>query len=136
MKLSEAIALGRNNTKLNHTTWLSKNQECGCLLGIGFSATTRGHELAGIEYVGWDELDKQWPWISEFRQMPHSLLPRFFNIQDCSATDIISCLAEAVGCGHITFDQAIDWIRENEPQETQEEKREMVETFCADLVSK
>ena len=130
MKLSEAILLGSTQLSLDPRFWLCNDG--GCLIGMGGYA-------AGVRYIeDWEERQSSadeieqikaiWPWISEDRDVPQFLqeLPRYSMVYPYFFVDqrgrdkvkaIISSMACHIKVGHMTLEQAVDWIRENEPQE-------------------
>jgi hypothetical protein len=148
MLLSDAIMLGSTQTRLDSSIWYSKENQCGCLIGMGLFGS------GATKYVDDMEMDTElvirtFPWLGENRfEMPEQV--RTFKVkhgftipcvgfgsgfQEGSAIEIISGMARMIKCGLWTLEQAVDWIRQNEPAETPEEKREVVNMFCDNLVN-
>jgi hypothetical protein len=129
MKLSDAIVLGSTEINFKPHYWMC--EDGGCLLGMGGYAA--GVRYTPLEKRGSfsDEIEQitaLWPWLATFFEMPQWLrdlpahgLPYYFNQHDPArfwrAKVIISIMACHIKEGHMTMEQAINWIRENEPKE-------------------
>ncbi len=143
MKLSEAVLLGSTNLRLEPKVWQSP--VCACLIGMGLSAMGREprEDQAGTR----NDAIAMLPWLADGFAIPsilagNHLVGYFTRISvwgvnkpgQLSAWQIISALAYEVKDGIITLEQAIDWIRENEPQEpevVQPEAKEAEESYVA-----
>ena len=104
---------------------------CGCALAAGLRGAGKAPSLvvmgddehffraASDEWK--DSAYKEWPWLNDLKPFP--VLPGnneynvIFGGRDRKAETIISCMFQAVAEGKMTFDQIVDWTRENEPPE-------------------
>jgi|SRR5579871_1405445 len=132
MKLSEAIMLGRVLVNFTHHKWYSRDTNCGCLIGMGMAAVGVPE---GVGLVTDEEVAAMWPWLRERREAPDGLEVGYYRTNYPNAAGIISDMAYLISQGEMTLEQAVEWIRQNEPQETLEDKREIVEQFCDQLVA-
>ena len=148
MLLSDAIMLGSTHTTLDSTIWYSKENQCGCLIGMGLFGSGATKDVDDTEMDS-EFVIRTFPWLGENRfEMPEQV--RFFKVKhgfdipcvgfgsgfpEGAAIEIISGMARMIRNGEWTLEQAVDWIRQNEPAETPEEKREIVEAFCDNLVA-
>lgn len=105
MKLSEAIMLGRNLIGLDSFTWYDREANRGCLLGMGMAA------LGRVEQSGNTEMLERWPWLSQAVRGSEN---GPFQVDGLSW---VSGLARRVENGQISFEQAVDCIRQVEPDE-------------------
>jgi len=118
MKLSEAIVLGSTQINFDPFVFLFINENgfnrepapCGCLLGMAMYAD-------GERQDGAISFHYRWPWL--FRQFPvPEIVGEIYHDRNmASAEAIISTMAFKVKAETITFEQALQWIRDNEPQE-------------------
>jgi hypothetical protein len=147
MKLSESVMLGSTQIKLSGDVYMGRN--CGCLLGMGMKA--QGVDLLAAGFVTAsdqeNEIAQRYPWIMKLFTVPKTqrivslpseatgVIKRYSfvrNNTEAKAKDIISLWAIMVAEGVATIEQAVDWIRENEPQETEKEapQTNMEEPVC------
>lgn len=125
MRLSDEIVLGSSLITLNPATWLQDN--CGCL--IGMAAKSRGTTEFVPSYIR-----SVYPWLEKEFPVPPDLRTRFCESQrTAQACSIISVYAWAVYMGDCTFENAIGWIRANEP-ESEERVAEQVAEQLAEPV--
>jgi hypothetical protein len=108
MLLSHAVMTGSTLKKLTSCFYL--DNECACLMGMGFVAAGLGSTSGNWSF---EKLYAQWPWLKEEvpdpRQPGHTTLPKF----------VINWWAVEVRLGLATLEQAVDWIRSVEPAEPQ-----------------
>jgi hypothetical protein len=118
MKFSEAWVLGSTMIKFNAHLFLSCGK--GCLRGTAYFAAT------GKRVMGPGDDIAVWPWLNNKFACP---IPYPFSECLGTATEaayIINGLAYAVERGEWTIEQALDWIRANEPSEPSEPVLEAV----------
>jgi hypothetical protein len=129
--LSIAMATGR----VLMTRWSAKTY-CGCALAAGLRGVGKAPTLVAfndesflfrIASDTWKgEAYKEWPWLDDMKVFPN--LPAeseyrwlFEEIrrkaENRKAETIISVMFHEVEAGRMTFDQVIDWVRQNEPPE-------------------
>jgi hypothetical protein len=109
MKLSDAMVLGSTQVKFDPTVWL--DNRCGCLIGMALYAI--GYDVgSSIEAM------EEWPWLLEWRDGPFEddgVDLRFpMGRPPCF---IFSEMANRIAGGVMTFQQAVDWVKANEPEE-------------------
>jgi hypothetical protein len=145
MKLSEAIMLGSTQLRFEPKYWMC--EDGGCLLGLGGYALGVRYEAdynkrildEHVDEIG--QITAIWPWINDKFEIPKFLkdLPPYddthpfgYVTQNCQspyfAKGIISIMAVQIKLGNMTLEQAVDWIRENEPQEAEIQPEVKTET--------
>ncbi len=101
MKLSEAMMLGYTmGRELDNGSWNT------CLIGISCHAVSTSY------YATLRESFERWPWIGNSVPHPHNrhlLLPPYVILTD---------LCNEVIHGTMTIEQAVDWVRSVEPEES------------------
>jgi hypothetical protein len=109
MKFSDALVLGSTMIKFTPANFLCCGH--GCLRGAAYFAATGKNEIP----INGDSVI--WPWLDNEVPCPPGL--RYC----CSvgpAKYVINEIAYAVERGEWTIEQALDWIRANEPSEPSE----------------
>jgi hypothetical protein len=140
MKLSEAIMLGTGTVEFDSCDWNH------CLIGVGLGAlgVTKGCRIESVS---------RWPWLRKPFAVPRKIQETkvfgpfgdhdWFYRAKTEALYIISAFATRIDAGVCTLEEAVAWIRENEPQETEVQPEvkseeptpaEAVEIFCESLV--
>lgn len=111
MRLSDAVMLGQGLVKFNPIIFLSDG--CGCLSGAGYAAATGKRE--GDLY----DILAKWPWLRQTFDTPTILFDGFHarDFPTDTGHGMITLFALYIQQGHNTLEQAVDWIRQNEPQE-------------------
>lgn len=126
MKFSEAVVLGSTMIRFSPWMFLDRGKTCGCLKGMAHRAISDNQYTPKL-------ILETWPWLDSPVKSPAGCLFAAMY-DDQSAYHLINFVALEIERGAITFGAAIDWIRANEPEETPEEKRAIVEQYCAQLV--
>lgn len=114
LRLSDAILLGSTLIKLNAGIYLSDYDNCGCLIGMGVKAIGKTGKdiLRDGEFVLSD-----YPWLFKKFQVPDDMHHKCYPIPGFM---LIGLMARMIESGTYTFEQALDWIRANEPAEETE----------------
>lgn len=104
MRLSEAMMLGGMTNKLDWLNW-----RC-CLLGVSVMA------VGGARNDGNVEAESRWPWING-----EVLAPAWSCVAGEKRTfrRLISEAARLVQTGMMSLETIVEWVRENEPVETE-----------------
>jgi hypothetical protein len=114
MKLSDAIELGSTMVELTPTLYLAKlgDKYIGCLIGQGaFVMGKRPGELTRNVYFDWPEM----PWLQQIFDVPLYLGSIARIVRRAPAYVIIGYMASGIYQGVCTREQALAWIRANEP---------------------
>jgi len=119
MKLSDAIVLGSTGVKLDPKNWLNIDplgNKCGCLIGMGLFAKLGDNAYMELSGTAPKAILQEWPWLGDYRDVPDaSDLPS--AIKSERAIEIVSALARRLALGRVSFEEAVEWIRQNEPKE-------------------
>jgi hypothetical protein len=121
MKFSDSVVLGLSIINFNPNIYL--NDGCGCLIGAAYSADT------GVRNEEYRQVVNRYPWLKQYFEIPEIVAQSRYRIpvfgeevskdkKQGSANYIISNFAAMIKDGAATLDQAIAWIKANEPQET------------------
>lgn len=98
-KLSEAMMLGGTTFRMSNDSWNT------CLLGVSCRALGQENHHNG-------EAMLRWPWLEQVFACP------FRGGDMFTARNILSYMAADVEHGCMTLEQAVEWVRQNEPAET------------------
>lgn len=127
MLLSLAMATGRVlMDQWDHKTF------CGCAIAAGLKGTGKAPGKAYFSFVispvspdtfhctseTWkNQAIEEWPWLEGEREIPPAVMHHFDGEAHSEPLYIISRMFDEVVAGKLSFDQIIDWTRENEPPE-------------------
>ncbi len=116
MKLSDAVVLGLGLVKFSPDCFLTDG--CGCLIGAGYAADT------GKLEENYEKITLHWPWLLLRMPVPVSLGQNMYLVSgydskthSAPVVDIISAMATLIGRKEFSLDDAIAWIKANEPQD-------------------
>jgi hypothetical protein len=125
MRLSEAIRLGA----LLITDKPAMADIRTCAMGMANIATNGYAATCERDLSAWDAFRKTFPWTDGASANCPLCGEKLKN-----QTVVYHCFDHHVCDGKMTIEQLADFISTIEPQETPEEKREIVENFCEQLV--
>ena len=86
----------------------------GCLRGAAFFAATGKSVMEGGEDID------LWPWLMQLLPAPPNT--RYSEDGLTEARHCINAIAWAVETGDWTLEQAVDWVRQHEPSEPDQEQ--------------
>ena len=140
--LSEDVMLGSTMISLDPRDWWV-DDTCGCLIGMGMAARGLNDQSAASKEARYLAVVRAYPWLAESLSVPKLLseakgrtaeeyLAMWAWHGTAKVAAIISCMAYMVKEGSLTLEQAVDWIRANEPKEpeVQTETQEVRDDAC------
>lgn len=110
MKLSEAIMLG---STIPGEPFDAMDWSC-CLLGLANRAVGETTNLLP------QHAEIRWPWMKKLFRSP-AICDEWVGVE-VSITHILTGIALNIEAGGATLEQAVDWIRSVEPQDTDHEQ--------------
>src|SRR5271163_3896139 len=116
MRLSDAINLGRVLINFTPDFWMSSDGTCGC--AIGMAAASIGKRIDDMA-----DLFEDFPILAHRLHPPKQFWAHSKSIE---CWFIISRMAVAISRNEYTCEQLIDWVRQIEPVDQEEELRDNV----------